>query len=180
MTKRIIAYYAVGSALTVVLLLLIFLAWKAPMYRALVNGEVFHCEFQYVDSPCSHGDSFRVWVNRIFFLFMIHTVVILPLLYLWRFTASPFTGIRRVLYIALGTALSVVPIATAALATIMVARLTIDMGVTTMRIFGISVGVICTMVFPIYLYGRFRNHKETKAEQSVPGYPPQGVGSPEP
>ncbi len=140
-------FYALALALGAGLLLLPP-GWWFPV-TLLWSGEVFVRDFQYIDNP--GGDGFRVGVNRLFFYFILLTVVLIPVLTLWRVTAKPFAGFRKGVYLVLGIAWSVLPISTALVATVMVARLTMDMGVTPLRLFGIALGLACAMVFPLFL-----------------------------
>jgi hypothetical protein len=140
-------FYAIAMALGAGLLLLPS-GWWFPV-AFLWSGEVFVRDFQYIGNPA--GDGFRVGVNRLFFYFVLLTVVLLLVLTLWRATAKPFARFRKGVYLVLGIAWSVLPISTALVATVMVARLTVDMGVTPMRLLGIALGVACAMVFPLFL-----------------------------
>ena len=144
---RAAASYAI-AIVWVAALLLLPPGWWFPV-KFLLSGEVFVQDFQYIEN--STGDGFRVGVNRLFFYFILLTVVLLPVLTVWRATAKPFAGFRKGVYLVLGIAWSVLPISTALVATVMVARLTMDMGVTPLRLFGIALGLACAMVFPLFL-----------------------------
>lgn len=145
------AFYAIGVVLVAVLSFLTCTDWHFPI-TFLCSGEVFIRDFHYVSHEGGAFDSFNVAVNKMFLIFLLLAVVLLPLLGLWRTTARPFAGFRRGVYLALSAALSVFPVAAALVATVMVTRLTVDMGITQKRLVGIAVGVVCIAVVPVFLY----------------------------
>ena len=126
-------------------------SWHFPV-TFLCSGKVFVQHFDYVYYEGYPFDSFNVGVNKVFIIFLLFAVVLLPLLGLWRITARPFAGFRRAVYLAVSAAVSVFPIAAAIVATVMVTRLTVDMGITQKRLLGITVGVVCIAVVPVCLY----------------------------
>jgi hypothetical protein len=150
-TFRQWAFYAIGVVLVALLSFWACTDWRLPV-TFLCSGEVFLQDFDYVYHSGDLFDGFNVGVNKMFAIFLLFAVVLLPLLGLWRITARPFAGFRRGVYVALSTALSVFPIATALVATVMVTRLTVDMGITQKRLVGIAVGIVCSAAVLVFLY----------------------------
>jgi len=164
-TFRHLAFYAIGVLLVTLLSFWTCTGWHTPV-TFLCSGQVFAQHFDYVYYEGYPFDSFNVGIAKLSMVFLLFAAVLLPLLGLWRVTARPFAGFRRVIYLALSAALSVFPIATAAVGTIEVARLTIDMGFTQKRLLGIVVGVVCIAVIPVILYFVCRKPRATMPNQS--------------
>ena len=151
-------FYTIGAMLVMLFSFLTYTEWHFPI-TFLCSGDVFVRDFQYV----YHGeacDSFNVGVNRMFLIFFMLAVILFPSLGFWRYAARPFAGFRRVVYLSLSTALSIFPLAAALVATIMVTRLTVDMGITQKRITGITLGIICITLIPVCLYFLCRKPKK--------------------
>jgi hypothetical protein len=140
----------------------IYLAWNGwgLSVKFLCSGEVFMQEYKYVDDGnylC--GDGFRVAINRLFIFSLLLAAMLLLVLNFWRITAHPFAGARRIIFVVLSVALSVVPLSAALVGTIMITRLTMNLGVTPMRLLGIATGMALVSVFPIFFWATFRKRK---------------------
>jgi hypothetical protein len=154
------AFYAIGVVLVALLSFWVCTGWHLPV-TFLCSGEVFVRHFNYVWHEDDPYDGFNSGVFKMFMVFGLFVVVLLPLLALWRITARPFAGFQRVIYLVVSAVVSVFPIAAAVVATVMVTRLTVDMGITQKRLLGIAVGVACIAVVPLFLYFVCRKPRTT-------------------
>ena len=162
---RNFSFYTIGAVLVMVLSFLTYTDWHFPI-TFLCSGDVFVRDFEYI----YHGeacDSFNVGVNKMFLVFFLLLFILFPSLGFWRYTARSFAGFHRVVYLSLGTALSIFPLAAALVATIMVTRLTLDMGITQKRIIGITLGIICIAVVPVCLYFLCRKSKAGGRDKDI-------------
>ena len=93
---------------------------------------------------------------KIFFFNQAIQIILFPSLGFCHIASRPFAGFRRVVYLSMSTALSAFPLAAALVATVMVTRLAIDMGITQKRLLGIAIGTICIAAVPVSLYILYR------------------------
>ncbi len=154
-----ISFYGIGILLAAAGTYLLANGWAMPV-KFLGSGDVFIREFKFVDDgDYGSGDGLRVTINRLFLLSLMVTAVLLLALKVWRTTAHPFTGARRIIFVTMSVALSLVSLSAALVGIIMVTRLTINLGVTPKRLLCIAIGMAIVSVFPVFFYATFRKRQ---------------------
>lgn len=160
------AFIVIGVLLAAVGIYLAKAGGDVPI-KFLFSGEVFVQEFKFIDDGnYVSGDGFRVAVNRVFLFSIMLTAVLLLILNVWRITAQPFAGARRIIFMTMSVAFSLVPLACALVGTIMVIRLTMNLGVTPKRLLGIATGMAIVSAFPIFFWATFRKREPTNPQST--------------
>ena len=154
-----VPFWLSTTVMVVVLLYWTLSGWFLPV-RWISTGEVFWRKFTYVYSAYSGGgDSFNVAVNKMGLVCMILFFAFVSVVGALRWLTAELSRIERCVFRILSALLGLFPLSAAAVAFVMIGRLTLDMGITPRRLFGLgcAVGAVVVVSVCLWLFLRFWN-----------------------
>ncbi len=162
--------------MVLVLSLLALTGWGVPM-KWIATGEIFRRKFTYVWSGI--GDSFNAAVGKMVlasvFLFAVFAGVVGMLKWFTAGLNRIERGVFRILIVLLG----LFPLSAAAIAFVMVVRLTLDMGTTPKRLLGLgcTAGGIMVISGWLWLLLRFQRKPGTETDAAPNRRPPSHLST---